>query len=88
MEEGDRRECQRIVRTRNTVLSVARRAQMLLMAAQGFANRRIALQLGVPFLLITDRELAPSRTRTGNIEITSVLPGPLCSVLTRCAAFR
>ena len=47
MEEGDRRECQRIVRTRNTALSIARRAQMLLMAAQGCANRRIALQLGV-----------------------------------------
>src|SRR5258708_40047633 len=47
MEEGDRRECQRILRSRNTAVSMARRAQMLLMAAQGCSNRRIALQLGI-----------------------------------------
>jgi transposase len=47
MEYGDGKECQRIVRSRNTAVSVARRAQMLLLAAQGRSNRRIALELGV-----------------------------------------
>jgi transposase len=47
MEDGDRKECHRIVRSRNSAAGMARRAQMLLMAAQGSSNRRIALELGV-----------------------------------------
>lgn len=47
MQEGDRRKCQRIERGRNTARSMARRAQMLLIVAQGCANRPIALQLGI-----------------------------------------
>jgi transposase len=47
MDEGDWTECQRIGRSRNRAASVARRAQMLLLAAQGYSNRRIALKLAV-----------------------------------------
>jgi transposase len=47
MDDGDLKECQRIWRSRNRQLSVARRAQMLLLAAQGCSNRGIALKLGV-----------------------------------------
>jgi transposase len=46
MEEGDRNECERIVASRKTALSVGKRAQMLILAARGFSNRRIALVLG------------------------------------------
>lgn len=47
MEDGDRKECERIVRSRNAAVSMARRAQMLLLAAQGCSNRGIALELGI-----------------------------------------
>ena len=45
MEEGDRSECERIMRSRKTAVSKARRAQMLVLAA-GLSNRQIALELG------------------------------------------
>lgn len=47
MEEGDRTECERIVRSRRTAVSIARRAQMLVLAASGLSNRQIALELEV-----------------------------------------
>jgi hypothetical protein len=47
MEESDRSECERIVRSRGTAVSIARRAQMLVLAASGFSNRQIALELEV-----------------------------------------
>ena len=47
LEDNDWKDCQRVVRSRNRVVGMARRAQMLLMVAQGFSNRRIALSLGV-----------------------------------------
>ena len=47
LEDNDWKECQRVVRSRNRAAGMTRRAQMLLMAAQGFPNRRIALKLGV-----------------------------------------
>ena len=47
MEEGDRCECERIVRSRRTAVSIARRAQMLVLAASGLSNRQIALELEV-----------------------------------------
>jgi len=47
MEEGDRSECERIMRSRKTSVSKARRAQMLVLAARGLSNRQIALELGV-----------------------------------------
>jgi transposase len=47
MDDGDLKECQQILRSRNRPVSVARRAQMLLLAAQGYSNRGIALKLGV-----------------------------------------
>jgi transposase len=47
MEEGDRSECERIVRRRRTAVSIARRAQMLVLAASGLSNRQIALELEV-----------------------------------------
>ena len=47
METGDLEQCRRIRRSRNRAVSVARRAQMLLLAAQGYSNRQIALTLGV-----------------------------------------
>ena len=47
MEEGDRSECERIVRSRRTAVSIARRAQMLFLAASGLSNRQIALELEV-----------------------------------------
>ena len=47
MEEGDRSECERIVRSRRTAVSIARRAQMLVLAASGLSNRQIALELEV-----------------------------------------
>jgi transposase len=46
MEEGDRSECERIMRSRKTAVSKARRAQMLVLAARGLSNRQIALELG------------------------------------------
>ena len=46
MEEGDRGECERIARSRKTALNVAKRAQMLVLAARGLSNRQIALELG------------------------------------------
>lgn len=46
MEEGDRGECDRIVGSRNTAVSITKRAQMLVLAARGFSNRQIALELG------------------------------------------
>ena len=46
MEEGDLRECVRIVRSRKTAVNIAKRAQMLVLAAQGLSNRQIALELG------------------------------------------
>ena len=47
MEEGDRSECERIMRSRKTSVSKARRAQMLVLAARGLSNGQIALELGV-----------------------------------------
>jgi transposase len=47
MEQGDRSECERIVRSRRTAVSIARRAQMLVLAASGLSNRQIALELEV-----------------------------------------
>ena len=46
MEEGDRGECERILRSRKTAVNVARRAEMLVLAARGLSNRQIALELG------------------------------------------
>jgi transposase len=46
MEEGDRSECARIVGSRKTAVSIAKRAQMLVLAARGLSNRQIALELG------------------------------------------
>jgi hypothetical protein len=46
MEEGDRSECDRIVGSRKTAVSITKRAQMLVLAAGGLSNRRIALELG------------------------------------------
>ena len=46
MEEGDRSECERILRSRKTAVNVPRRAEMLLLAARGLSNRQIALELG------------------------------------------
>ena len=45
-EEGDRSECDRIVGSRKTAVSITKRAQMLVLAAGGLSNRRIALELG------------------------------------------
>jgi transposase len=45
MEEGDLRECERIVRSRKTAVNIAKRAQMLILAARGLSNRQIALEL-------------------------------------------
>lgn len=47
LEDNDWEECQRVVRSRNRAVGMGRRAQMLLMAAQGYSNRGIALKLGV-----------------------------------------
>jgi transposase len=47
MDDGDLKECQQIWRSRNRPVSVARRARMLLLAAQGYSNRGVALKLGV-----------------------------------------
>ena len=46
MEEGDRGECERIARSRKTAVNIAKRAQMLVLAARGLSNRQIALELG------------------------------------------
>jgi transposase len=46
MEEGDRGECERILRSRKTAVNVARGAEMLVLAARGLSNRQIALELG------------------------------------------
>ena len=46
MEEGDRSECERILRSRKTAVNIARRAEMLVLAARGLSNRQIALELG------------------------------------------
>ena len=46
MEEGDRGKCERIARSRRTAVNVAKRAQMLVLAAGGLSNRQIALELG------------------------------------------
>src|SRR6516164_7527831 len=46
MEEGDRSECERILRSRKTAVNVAARAEMLVLAARGLSNRQIALELG------------------------------------------
>jgi len=46
MEEGDRSECERVMRSRKAAMSKARRAQMLVLAARGLSNRQIALKLG------------------------------------------
>lgn len=46
LEEGDRLECERIGRAQKTSVNIARRAQMLLLAARGKTNRQIASQLG------------------------------------------
>jgi hypothetical protein len=35
MEEGDRSECERILRSRKTAVNVARRAEMLVLATRG-----------------------------------------------------
>src|SRR6516164_9779548 len=39
LEEGDRSECERILRSRKTAVNVARRAEMLVLAARGLYNR-------------------------------------------------
>jgi hypothetical protein len=44
MEEGDRGECERIARSRKTAVNIAKRAQMLVLAARGLSNRQIALE--------------------------------------------
>jgi len=46
LEEGDRSEWERILRSRKTAVNVARRAEMLVLATRGLSNRRIALELG------------------------------------------
>jgi hypothetical protein len=46
MEEGDRGGCERIARSRRTTVNVAKRAQMLVLAARGLSYRQIALELG------------------------------------------
>jgi hypothetical protein len=46
MKEGDRGECERIARNRKTAVNIAKRAQMLVLAARGLSNRHIALELG------------------------------------------
>ena len=46
MEEGDRSECERILRSRKTAVNVTRRAEMLVLAVRGLSNRQIALELG------------------------------------------
>jgi transposase len=46
MEEGDRGECERIARNRKAAVNIAKRAQMLVLAARGISNRQIALELG------------------------------------------
>jgi transposase len=46
IEEGDRSECERILRSRKTAVNVARRAEMLVLACSGLSNRQVALQLG------------------------------------------
>jgi hypothetical protein len=38
IEEGDRSECERIMRSRKTAVSKARRAEMLVLAARGLSN--------------------------------------------------
>lgn len=45
MEKGDRRECERIGGSRQTAVSIAKRARMLILAADGLSNRQIALAL-------------------------------------------
>jgi len=47
MEEGDRSECERIMRSRKTAVNMARWAQMLVLPTRGLSNRQIALELGV-----------------------------------------
>jgi transposase len=47
MEEGDQLECAQVARRQKTSVNIVRRAQMLLLAARGMTNRRIAWQLGV-----------------------------------------
>ena len=46
IEEDDRKEIERILRSRKTAVNMARRAQMLVLAVRGFSNRQIALELG------------------------------------------
>ena len=46
IEEGDRSECERILGSRKTAVNVARRAEVLVLAARGLSNREIALELG------------------------------------------
>src|SRR6266481_3349861 len=46
MEGGDRGECERLARSRKTAVNIAKRAQMLVLAARGLSNRQIALELG------------------------------------------
>jgi FixJ family two-component response regulator len=46
MEEGDSSECKRIAGSRKTAVNIAKRAQMLVLAARGLSNRQIALELG------------------------------------------
>jgi transposase len=47
IEEHDRNEFERIMRSRKTAVNITRRAQMLVLAARGLSNRQIALELGV-----------------------------------------
>ena len=47
MEEGNRGKCERIARSRKTAVNIAKRAQMLVLAAHGLSNRQIPLELGV-----------------------------------------
>jgi hypothetical protein len=65
MEEGDLEECERIVRSRKTAVNVAKRAQMLVLAAGGLSNRQIALDLGANDL----RATASKSDKTNDFKI-------------------
>src|SRR5271165_6193132 len=87
MEEGDRSECDRIVGSRKTAVSITKRAQMLVLAAGGLSNRRIALELGANEHVVgrvrkeygVIAESVPKRTLSGIEELkarTSQRPKP------------
>jgi hypothetical protein len=47
MEEADRSECDRILRSRKTAVNVPSWAEIPILAARCFPNRRIAFELGI-----------------------------------------